>query len=345
MPTVYKDGDRYRVQVRRQGVSPVSKTFKRHASAKQFARKIEVEIDEGEYVAPIKLTVEELFLRYRRDVTSVKDDWKWEHNAITRLMRSDWTRRKLTDCTDSLVDWCEERKAEVSADTVNRELNVISGIFTYAIKRWRIKLRANPVKSCLRPPKGKHRRRRPTDQELSQLWTHFGVSPPTKLREYVPWMFEFACQTGLRMGELMRLRWRDVDLGQGTIYVLHSKNGDDRHALLTDRAEELLRGLPRLDDRVFPVNAGSIGVEFREACKELGIQDLHFHDSRHEATSQLAKKLSVQELAAVIGHRDLKSLLVYYNPTPAELAAKLRGGARSSPARPTQPTSACGSAG
>ncbi len=137
----------------------------------------------------------------------------------------------------------------------------------------------------------------------------------------------------------MRLRWSHVDSAQGTLYVLHGKNGDDRHALLTERAEELLRGLPRLDDRVFPVNAGSIGVEFRDACKALGIKDLHFHDSRHEATSQLAKRLSLQELAAVIGHRDYKSLQTYYNPTAAELAAKLRGGARPTPARRSQPTS------
>lgn len=339
MPTVYKDGNRYRVQVRRKGVSPVSKTFKRKANAERHARKIEVEIDEGEYVAPIKLTVEELFLRYRREVVEAKDDWKWNYNAITRLLKADWTKLQLTACTDALVDWCEERKGEVCGETVNRELNVVSGIFTYAIKRWRIKLRANPVKSCLRPPKGKHRKRRPSDQELAALWGHFGVSPPTKLREYVPWVFEFACQTGLRMGELMRLRWAHVNVEQGTVYVLHGKNGDDRHALLTERAEELLRGLPRLDDRVFPVNAGSIGVEFRDACKALGIKDLHFHDSRHEATSQLAKRLSLQELAAVIGHRDYKSLQTYYNPTPAELAAKLRGAVRPTPPRQSQPTS------
>ena len=344
MPTVYKDGDRYRVQVRRKGVSPVSKTFKRKANADKFARKIETQIDEGEYIAPVKITVEELFLRYRREVAESLDTWRWTCNAIDRLLATKWAKLKVTDCTDALVDWCEERKAEVSADTVNRELNVVSGIFTYAIKRWRIKLRANPVKSCLRPPKGRHRKRRPSERELAALWTHFGLSSPTKLREFVPWIFEFACQSGLRLGELMRLRWVDIDMEASTIYVAPGKNGDDRYALLTERAEELLRGLPRLDDRVFPVNAGSIGVEFRDACKVLGIKDLHFHDSRHEAASQLAKRLSVQELAAVIGHRDLKSLLVYYNPTAAELAAKLRGGVRSTPPRPTQPTSAFDSA-
>jgi integrase len=53
------------------------------------------------------------------------------------------------------------------------------------------------------------------------------------------------------------------------------------------------------------------------------ISTLHFHDSRHEACTRLSNKLTVLELARVIGHRDLKSLLIYYNPTPEELAAKL----------------------
>ena len=175
-------------------------------------------------------------------------------------------------------------------------------------------------------------------EELAALWGHFGMSPPTKIKHYVPWMFEFSCETGMRTAELLRLRWIDVNWEGGWVYVLPSKNEDERHALLTERAEELLRGLPHTSECVFPVNSGTIGVEFRDGCKALGIQNLHFHDSRHEACSQLAKKLSVMELAAVIGHRDLKSLQIYYNPTPQELSAKLRAGSRSTPPRPSAPT-------
>ena len=125
-----------------------------------------------------------------------------------------------------------------------------------------------------------------------------------------------------------------MNLEERWVYVPPSKNGDDRHALLTDRAKVLLRLLPKNNSRVFPVNKGSVGTEFREATKALGFADLHFHDSRHEACTRLARFLTVMELARVIGHRDLKSLMVYYNPPPAELAAKLPGAGRSTAPHP-----------
>jgi integrase len=339
MPTVYKDGERWRVQVRRKGVQQVSKTYKKKSAANRVARRIEAEIDEGDYVAPLKITVRELFDRYRREVTEQRENWKWESTAIKRLCREKWTELAVTNCTDGLIDWCEERKSEVCGDTVNRELNVISPIFNHAMKVWRIRLKSNPVKACVRPPKGKSRRRRVKPHELDALWKFFGTATPTQVKDYVPWVFEFACETGLRTKELMRLRWSDVDFTHGTLYVLPSKNGDDRHAILTDRAAALLKGIPRLEDRVFALNAGSIGVAFRDACQALDIKDLHFHDSRHEACSQLAKRLSLQELAAVIGHRDYKSLQIYYNPTAEELAAKWRDAAAPKPLHPQQPTS------
>jgi integrase len=81
--------------------------------------------------------------------------------------------------------------------------------------------------------------------------------------------------------------------------------------------------MERRSAHVFPVNKESAGATFRKLRKKLGIEDLRFHDTRHEATSRLSKKLHVLELAATIGHRDLKSLMVYYNPTADELADKL----------------------
>jgi integrase len=115
------------------------------------------------------------------------------------------------------------------------------------------------------------------------------------------------------------------------VHVRQSKNGDERQVPISQRAVELLSLLPKEEEGVFPVNAGSFGVCFREVCKELGIVDLHFHDTRHEAVSRLARVFPILQLAAVIGHRDLKSLQVYYNPTVQELAQHLRGASQSKP--------------
>ena len=73
-----------------------------------------------------------------------------------------------------------------------------------------------------------------------------------------------------------------------------------------------------------PHNEDVLGLRFRSACKALALPDLHFHDSRREAATRMGKKLSnVLELAAITGHRDLKSLQVYFDPDATELAAKL----------------------
>ena len=62
---------------------------------------------------------------------------------------------------------------------------------------------------------------------------------------------------------------------------------------------------------------------FRRARFAAGIHDLTFHDARHEAVSRLAQRLDVLDLARMIGHRDVRSLMVYYNPSAEELADKL----------------------
>ena len=83
---------------------------------------------------------------------------------------------------------------------------------------------------------------------------------------------------------------------------------------------EQMRGLHQT--KVFPFLQSSAGTQWRRALKMAGIEDLHFHDTRHEVCSRLAR-FTMLELAKIIGHRDPRSLMIYYNPTANELAAKL----------------------
>jgi integrase len=79
-----------------------------------------------------------------------------------------------------------------------------------------------------------------------------------------------------------------------------------------------------ISGRVFPITADSLKMCFVRACGRAGIEDFHFHDLRHEATSRLAEKLpNLIELASVTGHKDLKMLRRYYHPRVQDLAAKL----------------------
>jgi integrase len=112
------------------------------------------------------------------------------------------------------------------------------------------------------------------------------------------------------------------------VHLPKTKNGDKRDVPLMDSAISLLRlltrGLP--DERVVPIGTEHITANFANATQCAGVGDMHFHDSRHEALTVAAANFpNVLQLAAISGHRDLRSLKKYYNPTIRELRAKMSG--------------------
>ncbi len=92
----------------------------------------------------------------------------------------------------------------------------------------------------------------------------------------------------------------------------------------SSKAITLLQELqPKKSGNVFSVPQESGAIYFRKAVRLAGIENLTFHDSRHEALTRLARKLDVLDLARMVGHRDPRSLMIYYNPTPTEIAERL----------------------
>lgn len=153
-----------------------------------------------------------------------------------------------------------------------------------------------------------------------------------------------ALETAMRRGELLSLVWENVDLEKRTAHLPDTRNGDARTVSLSTTAVATLRKLNDTNKmgRVFPTTAMALWKGFVRAieraqvqyvlnCKEAGrrpdptfLADVHFHDTRHEAASRLADKLSnVLELSAVTGHRDLRMLKRYYHPRAEDLAKKL----------------------
>jgi integrase len=141
----------------------------------------------------------------------------------------------------------------------------------------------------------------------------------------------------MRAGEVLGLRWRDV--GAKSVTLPRTKNGDARAVPLSSAARALvgLLGPGEGDALVAGVSAGNRDALWRagraravgratkagdaELARELA--DLHFHDSRAEAIFRLSKRLDVLELARMVGHRDPRSLMLYYATTADELADKL----------------------
>ncbi|NPW19253.1 tyrosine-type recombinase/integrase [Pseudomonas aeruginosa] len=105
-----------------------------------------------------------------------------------------------------------------------------------------------------------------------------------------------------------------------------TKNGDARKVPLSSRAVTLFQVLVDAAGKrqnLFTLTSGSADTLFRKVRDRQKIDGLNFHDTRHEATTRLARKLDVLDLARMTGHRDPRSLMVYYNATATEVASRL----------------------
>ena len=141
-------------------------------------------------------------------------------------------------------------------------------------------------------------------------------------------MVRFAIETGMRMGEMLSLEWRYVDMAQRVATLPDTKTGDARQVPLSTAAIAELSALPRhiKNGRVFWTwsRADSLENAWRRAVKAAGIEDLRFHDLRHEAVSRLFELgLNPMEVAAISGHKTLQMLKRYTHLRAAELALKI----------------------
>ncbi len=329
----------WRARVRRQGHPTKSKSFRLKVDAERWSAKVEGEQDRGTWrdtSSADRITLAGLLDDYVRAV---------QHKANTmpyllKRLADDLGRYSLAALTPAvLIAWRDRRLQAVSPGTVNRELSALGGALTWAIKDKLIMLAGgNPVHAIRRPPPGKARDRRLEGDEeqrlLDALEDRAGDvqggkrSGAYRVGTRNPWLrplVQLATETAMRQGELLALRWEHLDLVARTAYLPMTKNGDPRTVPLSGRAVAVLEALPRSDSgRVFPISTQAVKLAWVRACKRAGIEGLHFHDLRHEATSRLAEKLpNVIELAAVTGHKDLRMLGRYYHPRAAELAKKL----------------------
>lgn len=332
MATVVQRGSTFRAEVRRRGQS-LSKTFDDRVSAERWAEAEEARILRGATAAQVRqtpstITVADLFARYARDVSPSKGGARWESIRLAKLAH-DFPMPAIELDGAAVAEWRDKRLAAVSPSTVNRELNLISAVLTRAIKEWRLPLTANPVHLIQRPRMPHARTRRVPDAERAAVMRTLGwdgTSTPRGRRQWVAWGFCLALETMMRQGEILRLTHQHVHLDRKFCHLPKTKNGHPRNVPLSSRAVALLRLAPdgNPTQHVVPVNAATFGVYFRQATKAAGIKGLHFHDTRREALTTLAPLFgNPMDLGAASGHRDSRSLRIYYEPDVTGLADKL----------------------
>lgn len=333
MASITQRGAAWRGRVRIAG-QILTKTFDTETDAKVWAAAEEARILSGETAAQIRqmpsnILMGELLDRYAREVSPTKGGGRWEQIRLNALAPS-FPGRAIDIDGAMLAEWRDKRLRMVSAGSVNRELNLISAVFTRAIKEWRLPLTVNPVRTIMWPRNPHPRRRRVSDEERAAVLKALGweIDAPRidTLHRFVAWAFLLALETMMRQGEILRLTWRHVHLDRRFCHLPKTKNGHPRNVPLSSRALALFEMLEVSgpDNNVVPVDQGTFGVYFRRAVASAGIKDLHFHDTRREALTRAAAKITnVAELARASGHRGISSLMVYFEPDVEEIAKKL----------------------
>jgi integrase len=324
MASYKKDGEVWRVQIARKGVR-LSGTFPTKRAAEAWATERENEILKGTYRGAGFRTVGDLFSEYADRVSEGKPGARWEQTRFKAFRKNFPTLagKLLVDTTSHDWGlWRDERLKSVSAGTVIREINLFSHAFTTARDEWKW-LSESPLSGMRRPKEPKSRDRRVSQDEFEKM--RFALGYPGNTVSARVWMvFEFAIETMCRASEICLLEPNRVF--QRHIHLDKTKNGDARDVPLSMRARELIeeaRALSPDAPTVFNVTSSQLDALFRKARDRCAINDLHFHDSRHEAITRMAKKLQILDLARAAGIRDLKILMVYYNETAHDMAERL----------------------
>jgi len=199
--------------------------------------------------------------------------------------------------------------------TVNRELAVLSKIFSTALDYGLIS--HNPCQKIKRLRVENIRNRYVSVEEEEAL-----LKACTGLREHLQELIIVAIQTGMRKGEILTLKWSDVDFERNLILINQSKSGKPRTVPMSSEVRQILKDKAQTCIWVFthPYYPERRLTEFKRAweatCQEAGIEDLHFHDLRHTAATRMAEAgTDAFTIAAILGHSTIQMSARYTHAT------------------------------
>lgn len=317
MATFRFRSNRWQVQIRRKGHPALTRSFLMKKDAEAWARQVEAAQEREEALPTIsrstaKVTLGSLVERYRDTVSYRKKGGDVERIVLTAFLRHEICQKWLDLLTASdFARYRDERLESVCANTLRREFSTLHHLFEIARDEWGVHLSTNPLDKVRMGKPSPHRERRLQPGEEDRLLASASQcrSPLIKV------IIELALSTGMRRGELLALRWEDVDQQNRSAVIRDPKNNTPRHVPLSRRALKLLGSIERGDGRVFPISPNAFRLTWERVRRRAMLNDLHFHDLRHEAVSRFFEiGLTAPEVASISGHRDPRMLFRYAHP-------------------------------
>lgn len=329
MATITKtQSNTFKVLIRKNGFPQQIKTFKTKVDAQKWARLLESEIDRGIFVDRTeadKTTIGELIDRYIQEVTPLKKSAKNDRQRMLFLKNhfGYYTASQLQ--SKHIATYRDKRLAEgKQGSTVIKEIGSLSHLIDVSIKDWGIPLINNVAKLVRKPKQARGRDRRLADGEEQILLQAARNSKSPLLAPIIT----LAIETGMRLSELLSLEWEDIDLKKQIALLPMTKNGESRTVPLSKKAIKTMQAIPKQIDmpKVFWrwKRADSFEYTWRRMLKNTTIQDLRFHDLRHEACSRFFERgFNVMETAHISGHKTLQQLKRYTHLKTEDMVSKM----------------------
>lgn len=328
MASIRKRNGRFQAQVRRRGYPPASRTFTSREAAKKWIKTVEVDMERGDFLPRVTMTVNELLLKYEAEEVPKQKGARHEY------WRSSFLRKQighvhLTDLTPAFLASHRDRRLKtIKPSTVRREFTTLSTAINIAIIEWGIPLPSNPCsKVRIRNSNIKRDRRLKAGEEELML-----KHAQPMLRRIII----LALETAMRRGEILRIKKSDVNFHDQTLYIGDTKTDVPRTIPLSDRAVKVLteqirateqgqsRVTPICEPVLFPIHLSEWQRQMERLWRNTGIVGMTFHDLRHEKISRMFEAgFNVMEVASVSGHLSLQNLKTYTHIRPRSLVARM----------------------
>lgn len=320
MATIRKRAGKFQVQVRRQGCPALSKTFHSLQDARLWARQMEIKVDRKELHSDPKalerVTLADLVIRYRETVTPRKRGHEVERIVLTAFLRHPICMKRISDLSSAdFALYRDERLKRVQPNSLRREFAPLHNLFETAKDEWGLPLRDNPLTRVRIESPCNRRQRRLKDGELERI----ELAGKKTNNPYILPVIHIALETGLRRSEILSATVGDLNLENRLLAIPKPKNGHSRVIPLSSvacdifgRLRDWISNCPQSHERLFPITPNALRLSWDRLLRRAEIDDLHFHDLRHEAISRLFELgLTMPEVALISGHRDPRMLFRY----------------------------------
>lgn len=315
------------IRIKKEGkvIHSETETFDREQAAKAWMKKREAELAKPGALSidktpdPILADVIDQYIR-----ENIKTHGKTKTQVLRTIKASALAQKHCSTITSTdLVAFAKTITA--TPQTCGNYMAHLASIFVVARPAWGYPLDKQGLedarvvlKKLGLVSKSKERSRRPTLDELGRLLTHYQVIE-LKRKDAIPMcrIILFAVFSTRRQEEITRVVFEDLDHVHLELIVRDMKNpgekiGNDVRTTLTPEALQLIDLQPNTTGVIWGSNASSISASFTRACSLLGIEDLHFHDLRHDGISRLFEMgWNIPQVAQVSGHRSWQSLKRY----------------------------------